>query len=298
MNAVLDQVLTVLQVKSYDELKSALTGLQPDDGRMIEFTLTPALAKEILNHDPVNRALRPGEVTKYARTMLAKQWSPYRSFPLAFLPDFRLGDGQHRCHAVVESGVSIVVRAVLINDTYGVDAGAQRTLLDYLTIGYGFEKRVTVAAASITRALCKIKSPSEQELVAFFDQNRSFILECAEQPLAWLSDREPVISRIVPPKTLSLVRAKSIFNEIAEDALSPDAVDDVLLKVVNSGVAGGYSRQIYEKMNAVYEAHGHVSAKTMLEWVYRAVKGIESDPNQNKNIITAKSRKKKKKPAA
>ena len=70
--------------------------------------ITPELAYEALIHNDENfqRPLTPGTVKEYARRMREKAW-PLVPDPISFDVKGRTQNGQHRLHAVVESGVPI-----------------------------------------------------------------------------------------------------------------------------------------------------------------------------------------------
>lgn len=98
-------------------------------------TVTPEKAKQLLassNFD--NRKLRLGTVQKYASTMANGAW---RTSPetLIVAETGRLLNGQHRLHAIVQSGVActfLFVRGV-DESVYGVlDRGAMRSAADAL----------------------------------------------------------------------------------------------------------------------------------------------------------------------
>lgn len=98
-------------------------------------TVTPERAKHLLdtsNFD--NRKLRPGTVQKYASTMLNGAW---RTSPetLIISKTGRMLNGQHRLHAIIQSGVActfLFVRGVDDKVYEVLDRGALRSVADAL----------------------------------------------------------------------------------------------------------------------------------------------------------------------
>ena len=80
-----------------------------------KIVLTPEMAKKFLEHNyKNNRRVRPLAVGKLAEDIQSGRWNPELSKfqdPLLFTKDGTLINGQHRCHAVVESGLSIEIYA-------------------------------------------------------------------------------------------------------------------------------------------------------------------------------------------
>ncbi|MEQ4205776.1 hypothetical protein [Actinopolymorpha sp. B9G3] len=74
-------------------------------------TLTPDLARKWLERNTHNRKPRPGRVEQYARDMTAGRWE-FNGDAIRFDHNGVMLDGQHRCHAVVKSGVTIRVLVV------------------------------------------------------------------------------------------------------------------------------------------------------------------------------------------
>jgi len=98
-------------------------------------SVTPQLAKEWLEGlDPQQRRVREHVVRQYARDMIAGAWCLTHQ-PIAFDAQDRLIDGQHRLHAVVESGQTIdmaVARGVAGDYSLPIDMGLRRTPHDVL----------------------------------------------------------------------------------------------------------------------------------------------------------------------
>lgn len=96
--------------------------------------ITPELASALLLHNKNNRNLRPMLVRQYAEDM--RQGNFHMTHQgIAFYENGDLADGQHRLHAIVESGVSVWLQVTIGEKVTGhIDIGAKRTELDALRI--------------------------------------------------------------------------------------------------------------------------------------------------------------------
>jgi len=144
-----------LTFSSFEELKAALVALGPEEN-LAAVRLTPELAADILAHDPVNRKVRSSNLLKLKREIEGGYWDPRKSTPMRFLPGARLADGQHRCRAVVETNIAIVLSICIVPDTVGVDEGAARTLVDHLQLSHNLDEARATLASVVTKALCHV----------------------------------------------------------------------------------------------------------------------------------------------
>ena len=113
-------------------------------------TITPALAKAFLEKNTANRNLREGFVSYLANEMITGRWK-LTNQGIAFFTDGTLADGQHRLHAVIQSGVSIemqVTRGLDKDAMSAIDVGAKRSIADFLHLHHGVKDAVAVTAAS------------------------------------------------------------------------------------------------------------------------------------------------------
>jgi len=102
-------------------------------------TITPSMAKKMLELNTCNRKIRQGKINEYANEMSAGRWM-LTGQGIIFLDDGSLGDGQHRLHAIVQSGVTVqipVVRGVSSLAMGGIDVGAKRSVADHMHLHYG-----------------------------------------------------------------------------------------------------------------------------------------------------------------
>jgi len=111
--------------------------------------ITPKIAQEILEGNTQNRNLRKRVVDQYASDMKAGLWSE-QGDPIRINGDGTLLDGQHRLHAIIDSGKSmemIVVRGVSKRAILTMDTGARRTFADVLRLN-GYSSPTVLAAAT------------------------------------------------------------------------------------------------------------------------------------------------------
>lgn len=111
-------------------------------------TLTKELAEEYLTHLPERqRTQSTRTIDKYASDLLSDQF-PFTGDPIRFNTNGELIDGQHRCTAVVESGVPIialVIRGLGADMIRFFDGGRTRRFPDDLRIN-GFANHTALAA--------------------------------------------------------------------------------------------------------------------------------------------------------
>lgn len=99
-------------------------------------TVTPEKAQQLLASSRGNRNLRIERVQQYAADMRLGRWDA-NGETLKIDPDGRLGDGHHRCHAVVRANVPVrmlVVYNVSEAALQSVDGGTPRNPADRLTM--------------------------------------------------------------------------------------------------------------------------------------------------------------------
>jgi len=85
--------------------------------------ISPELAEQYLSKNTHNRNLRIGKVGIYAEDMENGRWKWKNGSTIVFNENGLLDDGQHRLHAVIESGQT--VRMIVVR---GADEGAQDTI--------------------------------------------------------------------------------------------------------------------------------------------------------------------------
>jgi hypothetical protein len=272
---------------SFTELKAALLALGPEDN-LPAVLLTPELAQDILDHDPVNREIRKHKIEQLKREVTGGYWDLRKCTAMRFLPSGQMADGQHRCLAVVATKVAILVPMCIVPDTIGVDEGANRTLVDHLQLSFSLQKEQAVLASIVTKALCEIHSANNRDFLEFFRQHRAFIMESVTKPLGWLEDQMPAVAAIFKPALLAVNRARLI----QKDKEPAESVDQLLHDTLNAGVTApegsprrALAKQLYDQMQAAYEKKG-AKSKDFRTWTLNAL--YCERQNVIKNIITAR----------
>lgn len=106
----------------------------PDAPKSEYLLVTPAMAAAWLENNSVNRRVRPKAIVKYISDLRAGRWVPNNDAICLNLAG-ELLNGQHRCLAVVESGVSawmLVVRGLPTDTIRTMDSGVPRSVGDIL----------------------------------------------------------------------------------------------------------------------------------------------------------------------
>lgn len=99
-------------------------------------TLTPVLARLLLERNTDNRPISEVGLERIKRDIERNHWQ-FNGEPIIIAKDGQLNDGQHRCRAVVETGVP--VRMVIVfgpqrDSRLTLDQGVTRTVGHYLTM--------------------------------------------------------------------------------------------------------------------------------------------------------------------
>ena len=132
--------------------------------RFEQVDVTPALAEQWLARNDGNRNVRGNVVRRYVRDMEAGRWllSPQ---PIVIASDGRLLDGQHRLHAVVESGKTVpmyVARGADKTVMAVIDNGEARSLSDALHFEWGTRPPNLMTGTAI--AMLRGVSPTRPQL--------------------------------------------------------------------------------------------------------------------------------------
>lgn len=112
--------------------------------------LTPEIAKLLLHGNADNRRVYPNTLATYIADMKAGRWD-INGESLKISTDGMMNDGQHRCWAVIESGVTIRVLITfgLARDSrVTLDQGKSRSTADYLSMEAGVKYATHVTAAA------------------------------------------------------------------------------------------------------------------------------------------------------
>lgn len=115
-------------------------------------TLTPTLARVLLERNDANRAVSAINVDRIKRDIEHNLWE-FNGEPIIISKDGFLNDGQHRCRAVIEAGQSI--RMVIVfgpqrQSRLTLDQGVNRTTGHYLSmLGHTDPNALAAVAACI-----------------------------------------------------------------------------------------------------------------------------------------------------
>lgn len=145
--------------------------------------ISPETATDWLNMNTENRHMRSDVAEKYARDMKAGAWTNCVA-PIVWLvpgPDGkpRLGDGQHRLWAIIESGCGqwfTIWRGATKEDLLNIDRGLNRTMVDNMHFATG--TTVTTNMLSCVRwiewgqASPNKKKPSDAEVGELLEKHR------------------------------------------------------------------------------------------------------------------------------
>lgn len=109
--------------------------------------ITPAIAKDMLEHNPNNRKIKPHIVSSIAESIRAGRFT-FTNASIGFDTDGNLIDGQHRLSAIVAADTPIAMVVVYgANQSPYLDRGARRTIKDNLTIVNGKPYETAVISA-------------------------------------------------------------------------------------------------------------------------------------------------------
>lgn len=146
--------------------------------------LTPQFANELINRNPRNRTVSPKNLADLARAITRGEWE-LNGEAIKMAVDGYMLDGQHRCHAVIKTGVTIttfLIEGLPASTQDTMDQGKPRSLGNFLTMR-GI-KNATRVAACTTRVYAMqqfglrtafrggtASSSTVRERLAWFDNN-------------------------------------------------------------------------------------------------------------------------------
>jgi hypothetical protein len=115
--------------------------------------INPAKAAHLLSISARNRNLRREVVNSLSSDMKGGLWNSDQMDPIRINWNGELMDGQHRLHAIIQSGTTypfLVVRGLPPSRIETIDAGAPKTLPDVLTIqGESYARLLSTAVAHL-----------------------------------------------------------------------------------------------------------------------------------------------------
>jgi hypothetical protein len=229
--------------------------------------LTPPLARVLLARNPNNRKISEMIVENYARDMTNGAWA-FNGEPIIVSGDGTLNDGQHRCEAVLSSGVTIPCVIVIGPDRSSrltVDQGKMRMAGDYLGMN-GHTDAVALAAAAN---------------YAWQHTNHGFISESPKfrptksEVLTFVSESSEIIESLsgIPSKGSYAVGGRSLlgfahwaFVRTSGNKTSADLFMDALIKGSNLTPK---SPILYAR-NRLMSERGRLKANEKAELIIRA----------------------------
>lgn len=171
----------------------------PASGDIAYVEVTPDIARAWLKlHNTHNRPVSKNAVARYAADMVAGRWRHPTGEPLIFDSYNRLQQGQHRLHAVVQSGVTItflVVRGADPGDFAVIDTGLKRSAGNAIAMKGG---RSANSCATIVRNAILLRDHrdriwsggggeadvTQQAVVEFYDRHADVVQEAQAQARA------------------------------------------------------------------------------------------------------------------
>ena len=123
------------------------------NGESIEVMLvTPEIAKNFLMKNTNNRKMKVYSKNKYSRDMENENWQ-FNGDAIRLDSEGNLRDGQNRCQAIVDSGVSIyaiVIKGIKKEAVQTIDTGNSRTNADVLEMhGFKYSNELSAAAKRV-----------------------------------------------------------------------------------------------------------------------------------------------------
>lgn len=149
--------------------------------------MDPQLAAELLKGNTHNRRLNQATFMRYVEDMVNNRWL-FNGVPVIIDTHGRVVDGQHRLHAVIESGVTvpmIIVEGIGMEAQNTIDIGRPRSVADQLAIeGVGS----ATIAASVATMLARYnkwpqyvwgghRTPSKTDQMDFYYKYQEFMPE-------------------------------------------------------------------------------------------------------------------------
>jgi len=111
--------------------------------------LTPELAAKFLQNNNLNRPVSKATLTRYENTIRRGEWK-LNGEPIIVFKNNDLGEGQHRCLAVVSTGISIqtvIIYGIDENAFETINTGKNRSPSDVLSMNNEVNCRVLASAA-------------------------------------------------------------------------------------------------------------------------------------------------------
>ena len=197
-------------------------------------TITPEIARQMLETNEDNRQLKPRIVAGFATAMKSKKWFEFTGEAIKFNIDGKLVDGQHRLSALIRANVSLMFTVVrnLPREAFAyLDQGNIRTSADVL-----FLKGVTASTAMsaiISKYLMLNANASDmyrgqkmflgitnEDVIKTYEKHKDFWQELEVKSRHWHKDIQGLLAQSV------LGSFYAFFSDI-----DPDAAEDFFTKL-------------------------------------------------------------------
>lgn len=134
-------------------------------------TITPDIARSLLDSQVVNRSLNSRRVIAYANDMKNGNWKESPE-PICMNPDGKLNNGQHRLQAVILSGTPVVMTVAYdVPDEAVMDRGLPRSVGDSLYMrGLISAELSTQRVMSMVNRYLEIKTGCSASMISDMDK--------------------------------------------------------------------------------------------------------------------------------
>lgn len=160
-------------------------------------TLTPELARVLLEKNDQNRTLSVKKVSQYASDIADGRWT-LNGETIIVASDGHLNNGQHRCAAVLEAGLSaetFFVFGVARDSRLTVDQGVKRSVYHYLQMEGRKHSALLASAATLCEQYARLGRIARDQVRSSPAQTRLYVdanPDLAES-VAFVSGRRPNI---------------------------------------------------------------------------------------------------------
>ncbi len=152
-------------------------------------TITPTIAKDMLENNAHNRKPNMGNVNKIAKALKSGEWQ-INGQAISIDSNGAIGDGQHRLMACMQTGVNfdtVVVRGISPDAFKTIDIGKNRSAGDVLGIS-GVDKRLSSKLANMVlkyrgfqdERITRPNRLSNTDVLETFNRDQSFYVDGLE----------------------------------------------------------------------------------------------------------------------
>lgn len=151
-----------------------------------KWTITPAVAKDLLENNENNRPLKPKRIARYADDMVNGRWT-FNGESIKVDQAGNLLDGQNRLHAIIKAGASVdmmvtvgIPRQKHVFET--IDCGANRSAGDALRLeGVAYAKDIpAIVRIYVASTKGNIETSSNASITEFVGMHQPLLAESAQ----------------------------------------------------------------------------------------------------------------------